>query len=148
MDTHAREISLTKQTRASYDAYLDALPNSSLPPRSLRATLVRLRGQMDARPVCRVHVRRQPFPRSQRHRRPSTCRLRNLTYSILPEEKLDAELRGQIADAELHDLAALSSGDANADKGGDKPASKPSSGAAAMQTFIIFSSRLIGASSA
>ena len=26
MDTHAREISLTKQTRASYDAYLDALP--------------------------------------------------------------------------------------------------------------------------
>ena len=50
------------------------------------------------------------------------------TYSILPEEKLDEELRGQIAGAELHDLAALSSGDANADKGGDKPASKPSSG--------------------
>ena len=50
------------------------------------------------------------------------------TYSILPEEKLDDELRGQIADAEPHDLAALSSGDANADKGGDKPASKPSSG--------------------
>ena len=50
------------------------------------------------------------------------------TYSILPEEKLDDDLRGQIAGAELHDLAALSSGDANADKGGDKPASKPSSG--------------------
>jgi hypothetical protein len=50
------------------------------------------------------------------------------TYSILPEEKLDDELRGQIADAELHDLAALSSGDANADKGGDKPASKPTGG--------------------
>ncbi|MDF1524263.1 MAG: hypothetical protein P1P87_15785, partial [Trueperaceae bacterium] len=50
------------------------------------------------------------------------------TYSILPEEKIDDELRGQIAGAELHDLAALSSGDANADKGGDKPASKPSSG--------------------
>lgn len=50
------------------------------------------------------------------------------TYSILPEEKLDDDLRGQIAGAELHDLAALSSGDANADKGGDKPAGKPSSG--------------------
>jgi len=50
------------------------------------------------------------------------------TYSILPEEKLDDDLRGQIAGADVHDLAALSSGDANADKGGDKPASKPSSG--------------------
>ena len=50
------------------------------------------------------------------------------TYSILPEEKLDDDLRGQMAGAELHDLAALSSGDANADKGGDKPASKPTSG--------------------
>ena len=45
------------------------------------------------------------------------------TYSILPEEKFDAALRRQIADAELHDLAALSSGEASGDKGdkGDKP---------------------------
>ena len=49
------------------------------------------------------------------------------TYSILPEEKLDAALRRQIGDAELHDLAALSSGEASDDKG-DKPASKPSGG--------------------
>jgi hypothetical protein len=50
------------------------------------------------------------------------------TYSILPEEKLDDDLRGQIAGAERYDLAALSSGDANADKGGDKGGDRPSSG--------------------
>ena len=51
------------------------------------------------------------------------------TYSILPEEKLDDELRASIAGADPHDLAALSSGDATAsDKSGDKAASKPSAG--------------------
>ena len=51
------------------------------------------------------------------------------TYSILPEEKLDDELRAGIAGADPHDLAALSSGDATvSDKSGDKAASKPSAG--------------------
>ena len=33
------------------------------------------------------------------------------TYSILPEERLEDTLRARIAEAELHDLAALSTGD-------------------------------------
>jgi len=51
------------------------------------------------------------------------------TYSILPEEKIDDELRAHIAAAEPHDLAAIGSGDGDTD-GKDDPKSKgkPASG--------------------
>jgi len=85
MDTHAREISLTKQTRASYDAYLDALP------------ILLSRHEVFAQRWCvsgekwmRVQFAGCTFGDSRFLEAdgtshtvdPHTCRLRNLTYSI------------------------------------------------------------------
>jgi len=47
------------------------------------------------------------------------------TYSILPEEKIDAELRARIEAAELHDLQSIGSGDSNNPNGGPGGASGP-----------------------
>ena len=40
------------------------------------------------------------------------------TYSILPEEKIDADLRARIEEVELHDLAAIGTGGEEEDEGG------------------------------
>ena len=46
-------------------------------------------------------------------------------YSILPEEKIDAEMRARIEAAELHDLASIGSSDGDEGDGGGKPSGGP-----------------------
>ena len=85
MQTHAEEISLTRQTRASYDAYLDAL------------TIILSKHQVHAQRWCATGEKwiRLSFvgctlgdsrfleaDGTSHEVDPHTCRLRNLTYSI------------------------------------------------------------------
>jgi hypothetical protein len=50
------------------------------------------------------------------------------TYSILPEEKLDDEMRARIAAADMHDLQALAEGNQEAGGSDDRPAGKRGGG--------------------
>ena len=50
------------------------------------------------------------------------------TYSILPEEKLDDEMRARLAAADLHDLKALAEGTRESSGGADKQAGKRGGG--------------------
>ena len=51
------------------------------------------------------------------------------TYSILPEEKIDDEMRARVAAAEPHDLAAIGNGESNgSDRKSESSDRRPSSG--------------------
>lgn len=65
-----------------------------------------------------------------------------MTYSILPEEKIDDAMRARIAEVEPHDLASICSGDASASA--DKGAAKPSAGGSGGAIDPRVASELVG----
>ena len=85
METHAREISLTRQTRASFDAYLESIPLILS-----RHEVFTQRWSNDGEKWIRLEFvgcvlgdsRYLESDGTSHEVEPHTCRLRNLTYSI------------------------------------------------------------------